>query len=62
MTEVNLGVVCIGTGNLNPVKQENKIINTKELGVQINLNLQLVILNPIKKGKLKFIGSSFLSN
>ena len=42
ITEVNLGAVgCVG--NLNPVKKENKIINiiiTRELTVQIYLNLQ----------------------
>ena len=46
ITEVNLAAfVCVG--NLNSVKQENKITNiiiTKELGVQIYLNLQLVII------------------
>ena len=40
--EINFAVVC-PVGNLNPVKKENKIINiiiTRELTVQIYLNLQ----------------------
>ena len=44
LAEVNLGAVgCVG--NLNPVKQENKIIN---IIVPIYLNWQLVILIQLK--------------
>ena len=46
IAEVNLAALgCVG--NLNSVKKENKITNiiiTKELGVQIYLNLQLVLI------------------
>ena len=51
IAEVNLDAVCRPVGNLNPVKQENKIINiiiTKEFSFPIYLNWQLVILIQLK--------------
>ena len=46
LAEVNLDAVCRPVGNLNPVKQENKIINiiiTKEFSFPIYLNVPLCL-------------------